>query len=167
MKRQILGGLVAIMTMGSLSLPASAAGYSEFGQYGRPGVLIFEDTEEQIAEEIRLGEMEVLAQLVEAEAGNQPFEGKCLVVDVILNRVESPDFPNTISEVIFQEGQFSVIKNGAFDKAAWNMKDSDYAAVSCEMELHENKDVLYFNNCSIVAGGGEKFKVGGHWFRNG
>ena len=70
MKKLILTGLVAALAMGSLSLPAQAAGYSEFGQYGRPGVLIFEDTEEQIAEEIRLGEMEVLAQLVEAEAGS-------------------------------------------------------------------------------------------------
>lgn len=144
-----------------------AAGYSEVGQYGRPFVLVTEDTEEQIQEEIYLGELEMLAQLVEAEAGNQPFEGKCLVVDVILNRVESPDFPDSIEEVIFQKGQFSVITNGAYDKAGWNMQESDYAAVLCEMELHQNKDVLYFNNCSSVSGAGNKFKVGGHWFRNG
>jgi hypothetical protein len=47
------------------------------------------------------------------------------------------------------------------------MKEDDYAAVLCEMQLHQNKDVLYFNNCSVVSGKGEKFKVGGHWFRNG
>ena len=47
------------------------------------------------------------------------------------------------------------------------MKEDDYAAVSCEMAIHQNKDVLYFNNSSRVAGSGEKFKVGGHWFRNG
>lgn len=144
-----------------------AAGYSQIGEYGRPFVLVTEDTEEQIQEEIYLGELELLAQLVEAEAGNQPFEGKCLVADVILNRVESPDFPNTISEVIFQDGQFSVITNGAFDKAGYNMKEDDYAAVMYEVELHNNKDVLYFNNCSTVAGKGDKFKVGDHWFREG
>lgn len=143
-----------------------AAGFTEVGEYGRPGVLTL-DTEEQIQEEIYLGELELLAQLVEAEAGNQEFEGKCLVVDVILNRVESDEFPNTISEVIFQDGQFSVIKNGAFDKAAWNMQESDYAAVMCEVQMHQNKDVLYFNNCSHVAGTGKKFKVGDHWFREG
>ena len=167
MKKGILMGLVAILAAGSFSLPVEAAGYKEIGQYGRPGCLVFEDTQEQIEEEIYLGELELLAQLVEAEAGNQPFEGKCLVVDTILNRVESSDFPNTISEVIFQDGQFSVIKNGAFDKAAWNMKDSDYAAVMCEVELHTNKDVLYFNNTSHVSGSGNLWKVGGHWFRNG
>jgi hypothetical protein len=167
MKRAFFGGLAGFVLASSLYLPVEAAGYKEIGQYGRPGCLVTVDSEEQIEEEIYLGELEILAQLVEAEAGNQPFEGKCLVVDTILNRVESPDFPNTISEVIFQDGQFSVVKNGAFDKAAWNMKDSDYAAVMCEVELHTNKDVLYFNNTSHVSGDGELYKIGGHWFRNG
>lgn len=164
---KFVGGVAFVTSLFLCPITAHAAGFSEVGQYGRPFVYVTEDTEEQIQEEIRLGEMEVLAQLVEAEAGNQPFEGKCLVVDVILNRVESPDFPDTISDVIFAPGQFSVVKNGAFEKAAWNMQESDYAAVAVEMELHSNKDVLYFNNCSQVAGTGTKFRVGGHWFRNG
>lgn len=166
MKKMFLG-LAGILLAGSFSLDAQAAGYIEVGQYGRPFVLAIEDSEEQIEEEIYLGELELLAQLVEAEAGNQDFEGKCLVVDCVLNRVESPEFPDTISEVIFQDGQFSVVSNGAFEKAAWNMKESDYAAVMVETELHTNKDVLYFNNNKNVAGSGELYKVGGHWFRNG
>lgn len=165
------GFVGAVLAAGLLfccnSLEVQAAGYSEVGEFGRPGVLVTEDTEEQIQEEIYLGELELLAQLVEAEAGNQPFAGKCLVVDTILNRVESPLFPDTITEVIFQEGQFTVITNGAFDKAAWNMQESDYAAVLYETELHQNREVLYFNNNSMVAGTGHKFKVGGHWFREG
>lgn len=169
MKKAILGLIFGVSLFISSSIPSIASGYTEIGQYGRPGCLVYEtnDSDEQIAEEIYLGELELLAQLVEAEAGNQEFEGKCMVVDVVLNRVESPDFPNTISEVIFQDGQFSVIKNGAFEEAAWNMKESDYAAVMVETELHTNKDVLYFNNTSSVSGSGEIFKVGGHWFRNG
>lgn len=159
------------MLAGSFSIDASAAGYTEIGQYGRPGSLVYEmeDDEEQIAEEIYLGELELLAQLVEAEAGNQDFDGKCMVVDVVLNRVESPDFPNTIFEVIYQKNpiQFATVYNGAFDKAAWNMQESDYAAVMVETELHTNRDVLYFNNTKSVSGSGEIFKVGGHWFRNG
>lgn len=164
---KFIGGVAIAASLFLCPITAHAAGFSEVGQYGRPFIYVTEDTEEQIQEEIRLGEMELLAQLVEAEAGNQPFEGKCLVVDVILNRVESDEFPDSISEVIFAPGQFSVVKNGAFEKAAWNMQESDYAAVAVEMELHQNKDVLYFNNCSQVAGTGTKFRVGGHWFRNG
>lgn len=168
MDKKLLRGVAFATSLFMFSGSTSnAAGYTEVGEYGRPFVIATEDSKEQIQEEIRLGELELLAQLVEAEAGNQNFEGKCLVVDVILNRVESDEFPNTISEVIFQEGQFSVVENGAFDRAAWNMKESDYAAVMCEVELHENKEVLYFNNCKRVSGKGEKFKVGDHWFRNG
>lgn len=163
MKKVYLGAVAFAAALLFCKNEALAAGYTEVGEYGRPFVVTM-DTPEQIAEEERLGEMELLAQLVEAEAGNQSFEGKCLVVDCILNRVESDAFPNTISEVIFQDGQFSVIKNGAFDKAAWNMKESDYAAVAVEMEIHENKDVLYFNNSRSVSGSGSPFRVGGHWF---
>ena len=140
MNKVILGGAVLAAGLLFCCPKVEAAGYSEVGQYGRPFILVTEDTEEQIQEEIRLGEMELLAQLVEAEAGNQPFEGKCLVVDVILNRVESPDFPDTIEEVIFQKGQFSVTTNGAFEKAGWHMQESDYQAVEYEMELHENRE---------------------------
>lgn len=167
MKKLLLAGALGLLSLASFSLPASAAGYTEVGEYGRPFVVATEDTKEQIDEEIRLGELELLAQLVEAEAGNQCFEGKCLVVDVVLNRVESSEFPDTISEVIYQDGQFSVAHNGRLEKAGWHMQEDDYAAVMVETELHQNRDVLYFNNCSVVAGKGEKFKVGGHWFRNG
>lgn len=163
MKKLIIGAM-GLLSLASFSLPVKAAGWSEVGQYGRPFVLTV-DTPEQIEDEIELGEMEMLAQLVEAEAGNQPFEGKCLVVDTILNRVESEDFPNTIEEVIFQPGAFTVTKNGAFEKAAWNMQENDFAAVSYEMELHSNKKVIAFNCNKKVAGKGRLFKVGGHWFR--
>ena len=144
-----------------------ASGYIEVGQYGRPFVLTYEDTEEQIAEEMLLGDMELAAQLVEAEAGNQSFEGKCAIVDVLLNRLESPNFPDTMEEVIFQEGQFSVIANGAFDKAAWNMQESDYKAVAYEYEMHSNKTWLYFNNSEEVSGNGKICQIGDHYFRNG
>lgn len=166
MKKALLGGALGLLSLASFSMPVKAAGYTEVGQYGRPFVIATEDSDEQIEEEIYLGELEVLAQLVEAEAGNQDFEGKCLVVDVILNRVESPDFPDTISEVIYQNDpiQFSTVYNGAFDKAAWNMKESDYKAVMYEIEMHGNKEYLYFNNSPDVSGTGTPVKVGGHWF---
>ena len=164
MKKMVLGLIFGVCLFMGSSKDVKAAGFTEVGEYGRPFVIAVEDSQEQIEEEIYLGELEILAQLVEAEAGNQDFEGKCLVVDCVLNRVESPLFPDTISGVIFQEGQFSVITNGAFERAAWNMKESDYAAVMVETELHTNKEVLYFNNSRFVSGSGTPFKVGGHWF---
>lgn len=169
MNRVLLGAIAVLSGLLFYCPKVEAVGYSEVGQYGRPFVLVTEDTEEQIQEEIRLGELEELAQLVEAEAGNQDFEGKCLVVDVILNRVESDSFPNNIHDVIYQKNpvQFSTVYNGEFEKAAWNMKEDDYRAVMYEVELHRNKVFLFFNNSENVSGTGIPVKVGDHWFREG
>lgn len=169
MNKKLVGWRILAATVvvwATCPLKSFAAGYTEIGQYGRPGVLVFEigDTEEQIQEEIRLGDMELMAQLVEAEAGNQPFKVKCRVVDVLLNRIESDEFPNTVEGVIFQSGQFSVTTNGAWEKAAWNMQESDFAAVAYEIEVHENKDYLYFNNSSKVGGSGTPDHIGDLWF---
>lgn len=166
MKKVIFGGALGLLSLASFSLPVKAAGYTEVGEFGRPFVVTV-DTPEQIEEEILLGEMEMISQLVEAEAGNQPFEGKVKVAEVIINRIESENFPDTAEEVIFQPGQFSVTTNGAWEKAAYNMKEDDYTAVEYAFSLHEDKNVLYFNNCSSVSGRGAKVKIGSHWFRNG
>ena len=131
-----------------------------------PEEFLHNDTLEDIAEEQRLGDMELLAQLVHAEAGNQSLYGKRLVADVVLNRVRSPLFPDTVEEVIFQEGQFSVVNNGEFIKAAYNMEESDYKAVETEWENLTNTQVLYFNNSKHVGGNGKPFKVGAHYFNS-
>lgn len=70
--------------------------------------------EENINEEnsLKNEELMLLAKIVYAEAGNQPFEGKVAVAAVVLNRVKSSIYPNSIKEVIFQKSQFSPVKNG-------------------------------------------------------
>ena len=136
----------------------------EAGQFGRPYFFEAISLEEQIAMEVYDGEREELAQLVQAEAGNQGLEGKRLVVDCVLNRVEDPDFPNSIHEVIFQKGQFKVMENGAFDKAGWNMTEEDFKAVAIETEGPQlNEDVLYFSRGKGPYGH-DWFKEGDHWF---
>ena len=57
-------------------------------------------------------DVELLAKITYAEAGNQTLEQQLAVAAVILNRVESESFPNTIQEVISQKGQFSSVKGG-------------------------------------------------------
>lgn len=65
-------------------------------------------------------ELEVLQRIVEAEAGSEDEDGKLLVANVVLNRVNSSRFPNTVSEVVFQQGggvtQFSPVASGRFYK---------------------------------------------------
>ena len=121
--------------------------------------------EEQIQEEIYEGYKEELAILVHAEAGNQTLEGKRLVANVVLNRVDDPNFPDTIHEVIYQEGQFSVMSNGAFEKAMWEVTDDDFEAVRLETELGERLDYksVYFSRGKSKYGT-NWYKVGDHWF---
>lgn len=57
----------------------------------------------------------LLAKLVSAEARGEPYKGQVAVAAVVLNRVRSPKFPNTISGVIYQRGQFSVVSNGSIN----------------------------------------------------
>lgn len=58
----------------------------------------------------------LLAKIAMAEAEGEGIEGKAMVILVVLNRVWSDEFPNSISEVIFQKGQFSPIDNGRYDR---------------------------------------------------
>jgi len=56
-----------------------------------------------------------LSRVIYAESGNQPMEGMMGVGNVVLNRIkdESGVFPDDVREVIFQQGQFSVVETGA------------------------------------------------------
>lgn len=58
----------------------------------------------------------LLAHLVTAEAGGTSRETQLAVASVVMNRVESDLFPNTIYDVIYQEGQYECVINGAIEK---------------------------------------------------
>lgn len=124
----------------------------------------YESTPEEIEEENRLGDMELLAQLCQAEAGNQGLTGMRYVADVVLNRVESDKFPNTIQEVIYQDNQLSVIKNGAFDRAGWYMSEDAYQAVELEWYDRLDSEILYFSSTEDPANGINCWKYLDHWF---
>lgn len=56
--------------------------------------------------------LNLLARLVYGEARGEPYTGQVAVAAVVLNRVKSSSFPNTISGVIYQQGAFDVVKDG-------------------------------------------------------
>lgn len=56
--------------------------------------------------------VELLAKVIYAEARGESFEGQVAVGAVIVNRMESPKFPNTIEEVLYQSNQFKSVSNG-------------------------------------------------------
>jgi N-acetylmuramoyl-L-alanine amidase len=76
---------------------------------------------------ISRSDYDLMARLVTAEAGGEPYEGQVAVAAVVLNRVKSPLFPNTIPEVIYQQYQFEPVQNGAINNPA---SDSAFKAVT-------------------------------------
>lgn len=122
-------------------------------------------TEEDIKEMDYWGELELLAAVVEAEAGNQDMTGKRLVVDVVLNRVDSPLFPDTITEVLEQPGQFSTMRNGAVEDAGWHMQEDDYTAVMMEVTgVRLDYDIYYFTAGEYNASCRPAYIHGDHFF---
>jgi len=86
------------------------------------------------------GDLYLLARLISAEARGEPYEGQVAVGAVVLNRVDHPSFPNSISGVIYQPGAFSCLDDGQFDEPiaesayraardAMNGADPSYGAI--------------------------------------
>ena len=106
-----------------------------------------------------------LSRIITAEAGNQPLEGQMAVGNVVLNRVASPRFANTVKAVIFQEGQFDPVKTGAV-----YMEPFDDCIAAAKMVLEgENivDDALFFQRSAY--GEMAKYadlvmKIGAHYF---
>jgi N-acetylmuramoyl-L-alanine amidase len=60
----------------------------------------------------RVSDVQLLARAINGEARGEPYEGQVAVGAVILNRVKSPNFPNTIAGVIYQPGAFTAVSDG-------------------------------------------------------
>ena len=119
-------------------------------------------TPEQLAEEEYFDSLEVLACCVEAESGNQDLIGKQLVVDVVLNRVDSDRFPNDIVSVITQGEQFTTWENGQIEMI--EPSEETYLAVKLELESRSNSEVLFFTAGRYNPYCIPLFKHGDHYF---
>lgn len=107
-------------------------------------------------------DIELLAKCIEAEAGNQSIYGKRLVCDVILNRVDDKDFPNTVEEVIKQPYQFSTYWDGKIDAA--DPTEDTYRAVYMELEERSYPGILFFDCGDYLPYGTPWRQVGSHYF---
>lgn len=97
-------------------------------------------------------EKDLFARLVEAEAKGEPYEGKVAVATVVLNRVESPEFPDTvtnvINEVVGNAYAFSPVQNGEINKPASD--DSIRAVEEALTRKDRLEDCLFFYNPEIA-----------------
>ncbi len=127
----------------------------------------YEVTPDYLELESYYDSLELLALCVEAEAGDQGLYGKKLVADVVLNRVESPDFPDNITDVILQCGtngvyQFSVVGDGRI--YAVEPTEETFQAVREELESRTNREILFFTAEGFSPYGSAWEKVGDHYF---
>ena len=104
-------------------------------------------------------DVDLLAAIIYHEAGNQSEEGKIAVGAVVLNRVNSGSFPGTISEVLYQPGQFTPAGELASTIASGvpsSCYDAAYAALGGQ---DPTGGCLYFNTSH-----GSGVHIGDHWF---
>lgn len=85
-----------------------------------------------------------LAQVIEGEAADEPYEGKVAVGAVILNRTQSSNFPHTIPGVIYETDAFESVSNGQYQRPL--SKDSLNAAVDALNGSDPSNGALYFWN---------------------
>lgn len=125
-------------------------------------------------------ELRLMASIINCEAGGESFQGQVAVGIVIMNRVKSDLFPNSIKKVIYQKGQFSPVRNGSLRKklkqydagkihsAQWKscIKAAKQAlsgttVIKLKGKTKSMKGVRFFS----VYLKGAKFRLGGHRFR--
>lgn len=114
-------------------------------------------------EEILLIEdIELIALVTMAEAEGECEEGKRLVIDTILNRVDSEHFPNTVYEVIYQPNQFSSMWNGRVDRC--EVREDICQLVKEESKSRVNDEVMFFTAGEYSKYGVPMFQVENHYF---
>lgn len=125
-----------------------------------PAVLVEESEEEEsmVPEE----DIELIALVTMAEAEGECEEGKRLVIDTILNRVDSEHFPNTICDVIYQPNQFSSMWNGRVDRC--EVREDICQLVREEITSRTNYEVMFFTAGEYSAYGVPMFQVEHHYF---
>lgn len=108
-------------------------------------------------------DVRMIAAMIQCEAGNQPIEGQIAVGAVIMNRVKSPGYPNTIAEVLYQPNQFGPSDSQLFAELLLNdtIKDTcREAAKQAYMGVDNVAGALHFRR----AGSKEGLVIGNHVF---
>lgn len=109
------------------------------------------------------GDVDLMAAIIECEAGGESYTGKVAVGAVVMNRVRSPLFPNTILEVIMQNKQFSPVGSGRFSIVlARGANESCYQAAQDAMAGASPVGNCLFFRTPIPGLTGQQ--IGGHIF---
>ena len=126
-----------------------------------PPVVTIEQLEEE-EELLPYEDISLIALVTMAEAEGECEEGKRLVIDTILNRVDSEHFPDSVYDVIYQRSQFSSIWNGRIDR--FEVKEDICELVREELKSRTNTDVIFFTAGEYSKYGVPMFQVENHYF---
>lgn len=107
-------------------------------------------------------EINLIAKLTEAEAGNQSELGKRLVIDTVLNRLDHPNFPNTVHDVIYQKNQFSPATSGKID--LYSPTEENLRLVREEIERRTESECVFFRADHYGKYGTPMYAIGDHYF---
>lgn len=113
--------------------------------------------------EISENEICLLATLAMAEAEAEPIEGRRLVIDSVLNRIDNPAFSgDTVKDIIYAPNQYSCINDGRF--ARCYVQEENYNLVLEELECRYNTEVVFFRTLYYSPYGTPMFQLGNHYF---
>ena len=121
--------------------PLAALLGAEVSWNGQTGVVSLTTSGSELPEQ----DVYWLSRIISAESRGESWEGKIAVGNVVLNRVQSPEFPDTIYDVIFDErwgGQFEPVRNGTIYQSP--TEESVQAAIACLNGANTAGDSLYF-----------------------
>lgn len=103
----------------------------------------------------------LLAALIFCEAGNQPYKGQVAVGAVVMNRIASSKYPNSLDAVIYQRGQFGPARNGKLNRV---LNSGSYTASCLQAAEDALNGVDPVPGCLYFGCGNKGIKIGAHYF---
>lgn len=125
-------------------------------------------------------ELRLMASIINCEAGIESYQGKLAVGVVVMNRVKSKQFPNTIRGVIYERGQFSPVRNGSlkrrlrqYDAGRTGSKQWKSCIKAAKAVLKGQRTIIYKGKVKSMSGyhffsvylPKARMKLGGHRFK--
>ncbi len=116
---------------------------------------------------LNIYEMDILAKVIYSEARGEPYIGQVAVGAVVMNRIQSKQFPDNIYDVVFQKGAFTAVSDGQYwlkpDRTAY------LAAFDAVRGWDPTKGSLYYFNPATATSDWiwsrpQKLKIGNHIF---
>jgi len=95
-------------------------------------------------------EYDLIYRIVQAEAGGEDEIGKIMVVNVLLNRLRSEKFPDTMTEIIMSPGQFSPVGNGKINSVTVDQGTINAVYRALYYREDYSNGGLYFANLSLI-----------------